>query len=475
MNRIHTKKISFCRQRARYVVTDWATSSLAFFVFDIYRYITHAGAMDMAGYLLDQKLVLEQILIPVAMLGIYWLSGFYNHPFHKSRLQEFITTFSSSAICTGLIYLLMLINDLTVRRTTSYEMIMALLIPLFIFVYIGRTFITSAALRHLKSHRWSFRTLIIGNSEKARKTSVSLTSPGSRLGYDILGYVNLPGEIPAENDGRPVFDLDEVGKLCESLNIDQLIISPEKYDDAEELKILYSLFSTEIPIKIAPDTLSFVTSGIRLQDIYAEPLVDLTSPRISDCSYNIKRSTDVITSAIALTLLSPVFLGIALAVRRSSPGPVIYRQTRIGKKQKPFTIYKFRTMRTDAEKEGPQLSSDSDPRITRIGAFLRKYRLDELPQFWNVLKGDMSLVGPRPEREFFIKQIVRQAPYYTLVHQVRPGITSWGMVKYGYASTVEQMVERTRYDLVYLSNMSIFVDLKILIHTVKTVVTGEGK
>ncbi|MDE6669241.1 MAG: sugar transferase, partial [Muribaculaceae bacterium] len=164
----------------------------------------------------------------------------------------------------------------------------------------------------------------------------------------------------------------------------------------------------------------------------------------------------------------------AILVRHSSPGPVIYSQVRIGYRQRPFDIYKFRSMRQDAESEGPRLSSEADTRVTPLGRVMRKYRLDELPQFWNVLKGDMSLVGPRPEREFFIRQIVRKAPYYTLVHQVRPGITSWGMVKYGYASTIEQMVERTRFDLIYLSNMSTLVDFKIMIYTVKTILTGRG-
>lgn len=229
-----------------------------------------------------------------------------------------------------------------------------------------------------------------------------------------------------------------------------------------------------MPIKISPDIFSFVTSAIRLKDIYGEPFVDLTTPSLTEASKNIKRFTDTVSSAVALVVLSPVLLWLAFLVKRSSPGPIIYSQERIGLKQKPFKIYKFRTMRTDAEKDGPRLSGDSDSRITPVGKFLRKYRLDELPQFWNVLKGDMSIVGPRPERAFFIEQIVKKAPYYVLVNQVRPGITSWGMVKYGYASTVDQMVERTRYDLIYMANMSLYVDMKILIYTVKTVVTGKG-
>jgi lipopolysaccharide/colanic/teichoic acid biosynthesis glycosyltransferase len=165
---------------------------------------------------------------------------------------------------------------------------------------------------------------------------------------------------------------------------------------------------------------------------------------------------------------------IALAVKREKSGSVIYSQERIGYHKHPFKIYKFRTMRADAEADGPSLSSDKDSRVTRVGRFLRKYRLDELPQFFNVLRGDMSLVGPRPEREYYIRQIVAKAPYYNLVHQVRPGITSWGMVKYGYATTVDQMIERLQYDLLYLDNISLQVDLKILFHTVNTVLTGKG-
>ena len=203
-------------------------------------------------------------------------------------------------------------------------------------------------------------------------------------------------------------------------------------------------------------------------------MIDLTSPAMNEWQKNVKRVLDVILSGTALIVLSPVYLALAIGVRTTSPGPVIYRQERIGYRQMPFEILKFRSMRTDAESDGPRLSDDNDPRITPLGKVMRKYRLDELPQFWNVFKGEMSLVGPRPERAYFIEQIVREAPYYTLVHQVKPGITSWGMVKFGYARSVPEMVERTRYDLIYLSNMSVAVDIKILLHTIKTVFMGKG-
>ena len=185
-------------------------------------------------------------------------------------------------------------------------------------------------------------------------------------------------------------------------------------------------------------------------------------------------SSSASNSLIALVILFIPMLIVALTIKIDSKGPVFYSQERVGYKQKKFNILKFRSMTTDAEKSGPQLSSENDSRITKLGRILRKYRIDELPQFWNVLKGDMSLVGPRPEREYFIHKIVEKAPYYTLVHQVRPGITSWGMVKYGYAKNVDEMILRLRYDLIYLTNISILVDLKIIIYTVKTVFTGRG-
>ena len=268
---------------------------------------------------------------------------------------------------------------------------------------------------------------------------------------------------------------DRVEKVCAENAVDQIILAPEKRSDKSVMALLDRLFPLGKPVKIAPDTLSFVTSGIQMNDILGVPLIDLTSPRMSDFQKNVKRLFDITASSLIMIILSPLLLWIALMVKFGSKGPVIYSQERIGRHQKPFMIYKFRSMRTDAEKEGPQLSKDNDPRITPFGRVMRKYRLDELPQFWNVIRGDMSIVGPRPEREFYIRQIMKEAPYYCLVFQVRPGITSWGMVKYGYASTIRQMVSRSRFDLIYLNNMSLQTDAKIMIHTVKTIIGGEGK
>ena len=291
--------------------------------------------------------------------------------------------------------------------------------------------------------------------------------------YHVSGFIEIPGETSVKDDFL-VLPYDKFDKVYKEMNINQVILAPENFSDKKVISLLSTLFPLEIPVKISPDTFSYITSAIRLKDIFGEPFIDLTGPSISEASKNIKRTFDVAFSFFTLLILSPLYGALSLLVKLSSKGPIFYCQERIGRHQIPFKIYKFRSMIVEAESNGPQLSSENDNRITKIGKWMRKYRLDELPQFWNVLKGEMSIVGPRPEREFYIKQIVKEAPYYTLVCQVRPGITSWGMVKYGYASSVKQMVERTRYDLLYLANMSLSLDCKILIYTFRTVFGGKG-
>lgn len=476
------KVLADAKQRLKYLASDWLTTNIAFFLFNIGRYLILSRGLhykegfflqELPDLLLQPKVLWEQLIIPIVSLGIYWLSGYYAIPFGKSRLRELGTTVNSAIICTAGIYLALLTNDQITHRTSNWGLILLLFLLLTVCVYAGRLAITSHALKQLKKKRLSFKTLIVGNSNAARQTASNLENSRSNLGYKVCGFVAMPGENQAKG-GVNVYSESELENICRRLEIDQIVISLEKPDETETLHLLYKLFKLDIPIRIEPATLSFLTSAIHMEDIYAEPFIDLTRPSVSNSQLAIKRTMDVVCSALALILLSPLMLIVGMAVRKDSPGPAIYSQERIGKHRKPFRIYKFRTMKTDAETDGPQLSSSNDTRITRLGAVLRKYRIDELPQFWNVLKGDMSLVGPRPERAFFINQIVEEAPYYTMVHQVRPGITSWGMVKYGYASSLKEMVRRTRYDLLYLSNMSIALDIKIIIYTVKTVFRGEG-
>ena len=219
----------------------------------------------------------------------------------------------------------------------------------------------------------------------------------------------------------------------------------------------------------------FLLGTVKVQSIFHTPLIQISPDLMPPWQQSVKRAMDIVLSIIAMIILSPVYLFTAIAVKFSSKGPIIYSQERVGHFGKPFRMHKFRSMYSDAEKGTPMLSSSSDSRITRVGKFIRKVRLDEIPQFYSVLIGDMSLVGPRPERQFFIDQIVQRAPHYMLLQKVKPGITSWGQVKFGYAENVDEMIVRLKYDILYIENMSIAMDIKIMIYTVLIVLMGRGK
>lgn len=474
-------------QRFLCIFTDWITTSIAFFCFNIFRFF-YLGASkefpDLFVYLGSDKLILEQIFVPLLLLFVYWLSGYYNYVLERGRLDEFFTTLYSQIFNALVIYLAALTNDQLYLRRENWLLLLVLFLLLFGFVYCGRFIVTNNLRKRKRRLNIKNKTVIVGLSEEARILAEKLTS-GSNSSVEIVGFMphseetEEKAELPSSLNGVPILEnIEKLKALCDSSSIDQIIFVPSEKNNFTDglLTLLYNLYPYQVSIKINPDILSIITPAVKLEDIYGEPFIDLTKPNIGEFSKNVKRTLDVLTASFGLLILSPFLLGVAIAVKASSKGKVLYRQERFGRYRKPFRIIKFRSMIEDAEKEGcPMLSSDSDPRITRVGKWLRKYRIDEWPQLWNVLKGEMSLVGPRPEREYFVDQIIKKAPWYILIFQVRPGITSWGMVKYGYASNVAQMIERNRFDLIYLSNMSVVVDFKILIHTVNTVLSGKGK
>ena len=461
------------KQAGKYILSDFISASVAWLLFNILRYEVFAideGADSLLDYLQYPGVLGGQVVIPLFWLVLYYFSGYYNKPFGKSRLTELFSTFITVLIGTVFVFFALLLDDIPRSIDIYYKLFFGMFGLQFFITYIPRLLITQSGMRKIKNREWAMKVLIIGAGGKAVRIAHDLY----RLGYDICGFVSEDERTPVKADRNQVLGtVEDIPVLMEKENVDEIVLAVESKNNKALLGILYSLYRYKRPIKVLADRFNML-SKIQLRTIRGIPLVDVTDNNFSPAEQNIKLFLDKVCSVVALLLLSPLFAYIAWRVKKDSPGPVFFRQERIGYLGQPFWMYKFRTMYVNAEENGPSLSSEDDLRVTPFGRIMRKYRLDELPQFWNVLKGDMSLVRPRPERKYFIDEIVKTAPYYYLLHNVRPGITSLGMVKYGYAASVDKMVERMEYDILYYENMSLTLDLTILIYTVKTVITGKG-
>lgn len=464
-----------------YIAADYVATNVAWLLFNILRFDllerANQNFESLSIYLTSHTVVVGQVVFPLVMIAVYWISGYYNLVFRKSRAEEFVSTFTTTLIGALLIFFMVLLNDMTDNLRQDYTLFGILFGVLFGCVYICRWTITTNVANRIHSGRLGFPTLLVGCGNEAGEF-MQRRSIFESMGFKIIGAVRV-SPADAIHPGvahLPIIELAGIAEAVDRYGIHNLIVMQPPGGRSHTLSLINSLFELECSIYVNPDEFDFLASRARTSNVVGEPLLDISRTEMPQSTLNIKRLSDILFSMVALIGLAPLMIAVAIAVKSDSPGPVFYRQRRIGYHKRPFDIIKFRTMYTDAEAQGPQLSAgDNDPRITRLGHQLRKYRIDELPQFLNVLRGEMSLVGPRPEREYFIKRIMQRAPYYALLHRVRPGITSWGMVRYGYATTVDEMVERLRYDLLYLENMSFAVDMKIIFHTIQTVLKGTGK
>jgi len=442
-----------------YVLLDFISASLSWAIFYIYRKIQvepHVFGYEIP-FELGIKFFAGLVAIPLFWLTIYYLAGTYKDVIVKSRLRELGQTFILVLVGAIILFFALILDDVIVSHKDYYTSFLVLVSLQFILTYIPRFTLTTIISKKVQQGKIGYNTLI------------------HLLGGRIIRFIDGDANNGHKLDKltRHLGYIKDIKKIIEKYDIEEVIIALDMAEHEAISNIINTLGECNVRIKAVPDIHDIVTGQVKVSSIFGTPLIQISQALLPVWQENLKRSIDVLFSSLAMILLSPLILILIIGVKLSSKGPVLLRQERIGRYGKPFTILKFRSMHTDAEKNGPELSRMNDKRLTNFGKFMRKRKLDEIPNFWNVLKGEMSLVGPRPERKYYIDQIIQKAPHYIHLHKVKPGITSWGQVKYGYAVSVDEMIKRLKYDLLYIENMSLFVDFQIMIFTVLTLFKGR--
>jgi exopolysaccharide biosynthesis polyprenyl glycosylphosphotransferase len=422
------------------------------------------------------------LLTGLAVLPGFWIFlnfgwGFYRNVFRRSRLKEMGASISVALTGTLLIFMFMISRpDMTFVGGGFFGNFMALFSINLVVFYVPRLIITTHGIKSIRKGKTGFNTIIIGSDQKAVDIYREITTQIRSTGNIFIGFISIHGSSQYQMSGylEHLGGADDLPGIISKHEIDEVILAIESTEHGKIEKIINELDQPGLVIKAIPALHDILTGRVRINTVIETPLIGISRRLMPVWQKNLKTALDIILSLLALIVLLPFSIIIMLWIRLSTEGPVIYSHERIGRNGKPFKMYKFRTMINDAEKNGPELSSENDHRVTVPGRFLRRTRLDEIPNFINVIKGDMSLVGPRPERKYYIDQIIEKAPHYKHLLKIKPGITSWGQIKYGYAENVEQMIQRLKYDIIYLDNMSVFVDFQILILTVAVLFKRDG-
>ena len=454
-----------------FLFTDYISSVLSW---SLFFYLRKTWIEDQS-FKTDDNFWLGIFLIPIFWMILYFIQGTYLEIRRMFRLKLLNLTISGSIIGSLMIFFSIILDDQVRSYEGYYWNLLILFCVHFVITAVPRMFVNTLLIHSIRRPDNGFKTVIIGGTEKAIDIYEEIQKNRKNVNT-FIGYVNMNGNDRKLDGTIPYLGhFEQLDEIKKTLDVDEYIIAIESSEHNKLMNILLKIDDGTARIKSLPDTYVILSGTVKMTNIYGALLLEVISDVMPFWQRVVKRGMDFVFSLIAVILLLPFYFFSALAVKLSSPGPIFFLQDRVGKNGRSFKIIKFRTMVVNAEQNGPQLSSEDDPRITRVGKFMRKTRLDEFPQFINVLIGDMSIVGPRPERQFYIDQISKIQPQYNQLTKVRPGITSWGQVKFGYAENVDQMLQRMKFDLLYLKNRSLSLDIKIMFYTFVIVLKAEGK
>jgi exopolysaccharide biosynthesis polyprenyl glycosylphosphotransferase len=466
------------KQRVLYVLFDFLAASVAWILFYLFRKIQiepQVFGMNVP-ITLDTQFWAGVIGLPFAWIVFYHFTGFYKSIYHRSRLDDFIRTLMSSLMGVIVIFFVLILDDVIVDYTNYYSLFFALFLQHFTLTLIPRMILTGLTVSRVHQRKITFRTVMIGSNVNAVDLYKEIQDQKKSNGHEILGFINVNQKEHYQLQDYMVHlgSYQNMEAILLENKVEEVIVALDPSEHGRIGDVVSRLSLMDVGVSAIPSMTDILTGKVKSTTIFGTPLLEVSHELMPAWQQNLKQIMDIVLSVFSLIILIPVILVLSIGVKLSSPGPVLYTQSRVGRYGREFRIFKFRSMYHNSEENGPELSSKHDPRVTRFGQMMRRHRLDEIPNFINVLKGDMSLVGPRPEREYFIEKIVVEAPHYTHLHKVKPGITSWGQVKYGYAMNVREMINRLRYDILYIENMSLFVDMKILFYTILTILKGRG-
>lgn len=454
------------------VLLDFFTSLAALLIFYLFKF--RLGVVDNPVPLSFGEIILPFLSMSGAWVLVFWFAGLYNIKSPSSRLDEAMSVFKTVSVGTLILFIVTI--QITELMSFGRLLVITYWLGMVITVSGGRIIFRSMLRKQFINGIGLLPSILVGWNDRSRALSSRISSfPG--LGYKVIGYISTRVEDVGKSDsgGEVLGSISDLPKIIKEYGIKEVILSLSSNDHERLLDVINYVNGVSVGIKISPDMYDIISGQARTNQIYGLPLIDILPELMPAWERSMKRVVDIVVSTIVLTIFSPIWLLLGIIIKIDSKGKILYRQERAGRDEQIFEIFKYRSMSAEAESDtGPVWAAEDDPRITRVGYFLRKSRLDEVPQFINVLMGNMSLVGPRPERPFFVEKLKKEVSLYSKRMRIRPGITGWAQIKHKYDESLDDVKRKLRYDLFYIENMSLRMDFKIILSTIKVIFSGKG-